>query len=789
MTSHELSYATVSTPPVRRWLIRTIENLSGRRRLLKTYHRWRAKSARGPRMWNDALDMIGTRLEINAPADWHARLPDGPLVIIANHPFGIADGIAILSLAERIGRPYRLLLNADFMRLPEVQALGLPIDFNATKEALATNLKTRNEARRLLKEGVTLVIFPAGGVATAEMPFGTAEELPWKLFTARLIRQSGATVLPVYFEGQNSALFHFVSRYSLSLRLALLVLEFRHHIGTTIGVTVGPPVSWTEIAASANGGSIIDELYVQVHRMAPGAENADRTVLLPRPIHERRRYPWDPPREPTQRAPGGPSGESAEMETALADVLGQGAAEAKRLSLGDPCAAVGERIKDIHGLNGVIPQCHTPRQVEGDISRIPLFVAGGAAAPRIARVVQRQPPALQATVSQAKPAAPDASYPISSAASDWVLFQIETTGDLELIKKYIAQYETREPLWAHRAQWRLQPLAAQLAGKAGQHRPADIAQQIAKASDRKTLLEFWQADPKRVEARLRELGYIYVPWREQGKPVNYWVAAGESLPPEIEGAPEMVPIPPGKFWMGSTDGYFEYEAPRHEVTIPSAFAVGKYAVTFAEWLFAQEDREWQKITGIAPRTPADEGWGRDRRPVIDVNWNDAKAYVKWLSAKTGQTYRLLSEAEWEYACRAGTVTVFWWGDSITTDQANYDGNYTFGGGPKGEHRQRTVPVDFERFKPNPWGLYQMHGNMWEWCEDAWHDSYKDKPAELKNSGAAWTSGGDTDRRVLRGGSWCFDPLGLRAAYRYWVVTVDRLWCYGFRLARTLPPAS
>ncbi len=262
-------------------------------------------------MWRDALDLIGTRLEIKAAADWHARLPDGPLIIIANHPFGIADGMAILSIAETIGRPYRVLLNADFMRLPEVQALGLPIDFNETKEALATNLKTRTEARRLLKEGATLVIFPAGGVATADKPFGKAEELPWKLFTSRLIQQSGATVLPVYFEGQNSALFHFVSRYSLSLRLSLLVLEFRHHIGATLPVTIGLPVSWREITASANGGSIIDDLYVRVHRLAPGAENAARTALLPKPPHQRRRYPWDPPREPVRRASSRISGESA----------------------------------------------------------------------------------------------------------------------------------------------------------------------------------------------------------------------------------------------------------------------------------------------------------------------------------------------------------------------------------------------------------------------------------------------------------------------------------------------
>jgi putative hemolysin len=300
MTSHDLSYATASTPPIRRWLIRTIENLSGRRKLLKIYHRWRAESAGGPNMWRDALNMIGTRLEIDAPDDWPACVSDGPLIIIANHPFGIADGVAILSIAERIGRPYRSLLNADFMRLPEVQALGLPIDFNETKEALVTNLKTRTEARRLLKEGVTLVIFPAGGVATAERPFGTAEELPWKLFTVRLIQQAGATILPVYFEGQNSPFFHFVSRYSLSLRLSLLVLEFRHHMGAAIRARIGAPVPWTEIAASANGGSIIDELYVRVHRLAPGAENADRAALLPRPVDQRRRYPWDPPREPAR---------------------------------------------------------------------------------------------------------------------------------------------------------------------------------------------------------------------------------------------------------------------------------------------------------------------------------------------------------------------------------------------------------------------------------------------------------------------------------------------------------
>ena len=128
-----------------------------------------------------------------------------------------------------------------------------------------------------------------------------------------------------------------------------------------------------------------------------------------------------------------------------------------------------------------------------------------------------------------------------------------------------------------------------------------------------------------------------------------------------------------------------------------------------------------------------EGWGRGKRPVINVNWDDAKAYVAWLSRKTGKTYRLLSEAEREYVTRAGTTTPFWWGSSISTSQANYDGNYTYGSGSKGEYRQKTMPVD--SFQPNPWGLYQVHGNVWEWTEDCWNDSYNGAPTD----GSAWTA--------------------------------------------------
>jgi putative hemolysin len=296
--SYELSYATPRDSLLRRYFMRAIEDLSGRRRLLPLYYRWRSEIAgKSPCMWGEMLDMAGTPLEVRAPAGWTARSYDAPLVMIANHPYGLADGIAMLALAERLGRPYRILLHTDLMRIPEIQPLALPVAFAETRGALATNLRTRAEARRLLKEGTTIVIFPAGGVATADGPFGIAEELPWKQFVVRLIRQSQASVLPVHFEGQNSPLFHFVSRYSETLRLSLLVCEFGRKVGRTIRATVSTPVSYADLIAGAGERPLIDELYLLVHRLAPGADRIDPSALLPRPLSQRRRFPWDEPAE------------------------------------------------------------------------------------------------------------------------------------------------------------------------------------------------------------------------------------------------------------------------------------------------------------------------------------------------------------------------------------------------------------------------------------------------------------------------------------------------------------
>jgi formylglycine-generating enzyme required for sulfatase activity len=256
--------------------------------------------------------------------------------------------------------------------------------------------------------------------------------------------------------------------------------------------------------------------------------------------------------------------------------------------------------------------------------------------------------------------------------------------------------------------------------------------------------------------------------------------------------PEMVVVPSGHFTMGSPESEPEhvgFESPQHEVTIGKPFAVGRFAVTRGE--FATFVKEAEHNTAGGCNTSgwflySDKSWRSpgfdqdDRHPVVCVNWGDARAFVVWLSKKTGKAYRLLSEAEREYVARAGTTTPFWWGSAITPKQANYDGSadpYT-GGGSKGVYPKRTVAVD--SFEANPWGLYDVHGNVWDLTEDCWNANYQGAPAD----GSAWTSG-DCTKRMLRGGSWSDVPRGLRSAVRLW--DFERNNKQGFRLARTLSP--
>jgi formylglycine-generating enzyme required for sulfatase activity len=244
---------------------------------------------------------------------------------------------------------------------------------------------------------------------------------------------------------------------------------------------------------------------------------------------------------------------------------------------------------------------------------------------------------------------------------------------------------------------------------------------------------------------------------------------------ECASCPGMIVVPDGNFTMGSLPGevgHLDNERPQHRVTFKRQFAVGRFAVTFDEWDACVGDG------GCNGYKPRDMDWGGGRRPVINVSWEDAKTYIAWLSRKAGKTYRLLSEAEREYATRAGSTTPFWWGNAITTSQANYDGDNTYGDGAKGEYRQKTLPVD--SFEPNPWGLYQVHGNVWDWVEDCYDVNYIGTPTD----GSAWTAA-DCKFRVIRGGSWLFMPGSLRSGSRYRERFNGRRSDLGFRPARTL----
>lgn len=278
------------------------------------------------------------------------------------------------------------------------------------------------------------------------------------------------------------------------------------------------------------------------------------------------------------------------------------------------------------------------------------------------------------------------------------------------------------------------------------------------------------------------VGFVTSTWAGLGvvsKPPSETETPGQEVRPEVkpgatfrdcDACPEMVVIPAGSFVMGSPiteeDRDFE-EGPLREVKIFHSFALGKYEVTFAEWETCVTDG------GCIRRS--DRGWGRGRRPVINASWGDVQDYVAWLGRKTGEKYRLPTEAEWEYAARAGTTTARHWGEDVGNDKANCHGCSDLDG-------ERTTPVG--SFPANAFGLHDMLGNVWEWVEDCWNDTYEGGPVD----GSAWTVG-DCSQRVLRGGSWGFLPRSARSASRHRSVSDPkyRLSTNGFRLAKSTTP--
>ena len=257
-----------------------------------------------------------------------------------------------------------------------------------------------------------------------------------------------------------------------------------------------------------------------------------------------------------------------------------------------------------------------------------------------------------------------------------------------------------------------------------------------------------------------------------------WADSPESFR-DCDVCPLMVSVPAGSFLMGAPESErasLSNERPQRDVSVP-AFAAAAFEVTFAEWLACVAEG------GCGGYRPGDEGWGRGDRPVINVSWDDAQRYTEWLSKKSGQTYRLPTEAEWEYAARAGTTTPFHTGRTISPRQANFDGRCVY---PSTDcpfeqtaYQEQTVPVG--SFAPNAFGLHDVHGNVYEWVQDC-YGSYRSAPSD----GSALEVGSCTDR-VMRGGAWSEWPWFLRSAFRDRDGTSERGIDVGFRVVRTLAP--
>ena len=258
---------------------------------------------------------------------------------------------------------------------------------------------------------------------------------------------------------------------------------------------------------------------------------------------------------------------------------------------------------------------------------------------------------------------------------------------------------------------------------------------------------------RRYEEKLRRAKAAFTAMNSGEKPTPEEEIDKNSNKPPVE----WVSIPAGTFTMGSPAGEvgrFDDET-QHQVTL-SAFRMSKYEVTFDQY------DAFCAATGRSK--PDDEGWGRGRRPVINVSWEDATAFADWMGC------RLPTEAEWEYACRAGTTTPFYTGNNLTTNQANYDGNYPYNGNAKGQYREKTTPVG--SFPPSAWGLYDMHGNVWEWCSD-WYGAYPTQ-AQTNPQGPSTSS-----LRVYRGGSWNYDAQYCRSANRFYYTPDYRNFNLGF----------
>ncbi|GGH15957.1 glycerol acyltransferase [Alsobacter metallidurans] len=263
------SYADETTPRFKRRVIRTVERLTGQPKLKRIYVDNQLRPRAGESFWSAAVRRL--RLDVRFDAARLAALPKtGPLVIVANHPYGVLDGLVIAWLAERIRPDFKILTHAVLLRAPEAAPQLLPVDFSGSPTTMATNLASRAAARDHLAQGGCVVVFPAGGVSTSPDRLGRkpAQDAPWQPFTAQLIEKAKAAVVPMYFEGQNSRVFQIASHLSLTLRLALIFHEVRSRMGAELRVAIGAPIDPSELAQAGDRRAQMADLRRRTEALA-----------------------------------------------------------------------------------------------------------------------------------------------------------------------------------------------------------------------------------------------------------------------------------------------------------------------------------------------------------------------------------------------------------------------------------------------------------------------------------------------------------------------------------------
>ena len=275
----KLTYVTPEDPFWRRSFINCIEAVTGQKKLNSLYHKYRLVDETTGNIWADAISHL--HLHIKGLTETESSIPaNGPLVIVSNHPYGVLDGLSLCYAVSLIRQDFKFLAHSTFQKVPELEPYVLPVDFDGASAALRSNIATKKAALNYVREGGAIVIFPAGRVSTARTPFGNATDAEWKLFCGSLIQRSGARVVPVYFAGQNSWLFHLASRLGEAMREALLVHEIVRRMNTEVHAVVGNIIESAQLAAFDDKREMLNFLRDQVYALANRTPLTDHREMV-----------------------------------------------------------------------------------------------------------------------------------------------------------------------------------------------------------------------------------------------------------------------------------------------------------------------------------------------------------------------------------------------------------------------------------------------------------------------------------------------------------------------------